>query len=109
MLDYDFVFRKGILFIRLKGDADKKADNFFADEIDPLILDNGIENVVLNVSKLNRVDYDGMLAIYNSYLRLSKKSNVFLCEIPSYLKDKFKYLFDNINEKEDELTILMKN
>ena len=105
MLDYDFIFKKGILFIRLKGDVTKKTSNFFDTEIDPLILDNGIKNVVFNISKLSKVDNDGIMAICNSYLKLSKESNVLLCGIPSYLKDKFK----NLKQKEDELTILMKN
>lgn len=109
MLDYDFIFKKGILFIRLKGDINKKTSRIFNDEIDPLVLDNGIKNVVLNVSKLNNIDNDGILAIYKCYLKLHKESDVSLCEIPLYLRTKFKFLLKHIKEREDELTILTKN
>ena len=109
MLDYDFIFKKGILFIRLKGNINKNTSRVLTDEIDPLILDNGIKEVVLNVANLNDIDSDGILAIYNCYLKLNKESNVSLCEIPSYLRNKFKFLLKYIKEREDEITILMKN
>ena len=109
MLDYDFIFKKGILFIRLKGDITKKTSYFFENEIDPLVLDNGIKIVVFNVSELRKIDNDGIIAMYNCYLKLNKESDISLCEIPSYLRSKFKFLLKHIKEREDEFTILMKN
>ena len=109
MLNYDFIFKKGILFIRLKGDITKKTSNLLNEEINPLILDNGIKNVVFNVSNLNKVDHDGILAIYKSYLKLSKESDVSICEIPVSLRSKFKFLLKYIKENEDEISCLMEN
>ncbi len=109
MLDYDFIFRRGTLFIWLRGNATKKANNLFIKEINPLILDNGIKNVVFNVSKLSNIDKNGIDALYNSYLTLNKESSVTISGIPSFLRDKFKILLNHINEREDEYTLLMRN
>ena len=109
MLDYDFIFKRGILFIRFKGDFTKKTSELLVQEINPLILDNGIKKVVFNVSNLNKVDNDGILAFYDSYLKLSKESDICLCEIPISLRNKFKFLLKYIKEKEDEISCLMRS
>jgi len=109
LLDYDFIFKKGFLFIRFTGDVTKSTSKLFKNEINPLILDNGIKNVVFNVSNLQKVDNYGMLAIYNSFLTLSKESEIYICEIPLSLRNKFKFLLKHIKEKEDEFSILTKN
>ncbi len=109
MLDYDFKFKKGILFIRLKGDVIKKTSKLLDEKIDPLVLENGISNVVFNVSKLNTIDKYGLLAFYKTYLKLNKKSDISLCEIPKFLRKKFKFLLKHIKEREDEYTILTKS
>ena len=109
LLDYDFIFKKGILFIRLKGDITKETSSLFADEINPLILDNGIKNVVLNLSRLRKVDNVGMSALYDSYLSLTKESDISICEIPLSLRKRFRRLLKYVKEREDEYTILMRN
>lgn len=76
LLDYDFIFKKGVLFISLFGDINKSTSSLFKDEINPLILDNGIKNVVLNFSNLKSVDFDGIEALYKSCLVLNKESNI---------------------------------
>lgn len=109
MLDYDFIFKKGILFIRLKGDITKETSSLFIDEINPLILDNGIRNVVFNVSKLRNVDKYGIKVLYNSCLTLNQKSEIEISGIPYCLRKRFCYLLKHIKEREDEYTILMRN
>jgi len=109
LLNYDFIFKKGILFVRLKGVINKNTSNLFTKEIDPLILDNGIRNVVFNVSELNYIDEDGISAFYKCYLKLKNESDISLCEIPLFLKDKFSFLLKYIREREDEISILTKN
>ena len=54
MLDINFEFRRGILFIRLKGILSKATINDFDSLVTTLIRDNGIRNVVFNVSELWR-------------------------------------------------------
>lgn len=109
MLEYSFVFKKGILFIRLKGDINESTSNIIKDEIDPLIEENGIKNVVLNVSEINSIDNHGIATIYNCYTRLNRKnSSISLCSIPLSLRRKFDFLLKYIKEREDEKTILMK-
>lgn len=109
MLDYDFIFRKGILFIRLKGDITKETSGLITNEINSLILDNGIKNVVFNVSKLNKIDDFGIKTLYNSYLILNKESDISICEIPVSLRKRLKKLLKHIKEREDEYTLLTRN
>ena len=109
MLDYDFVFKKGILFIELKGDVTKETSFLFKDEITPLILDNGIKNVIINVSNLKNIDDYGINALYDSCLILNKESDIKISEIPYYLRSKFKHLLKYIKESEDDYTLLTRN
>ena len=109
MLDYDFTFKKGILFISLKGDITKETSGLISNEINPLILDNGIKKVVLNISELKNIDDEGIKELYKSYLILNRESNVSICEIPIFLRERLKFLLKHIKESEDEYTILMRN
>ena len=55
MLEYDFIFKKGILFIRLKGVINEVTSKIIDEEIEPLIEENGIKNVVFNVEEINDI------------------------------------------------------
>ncbi len=101
MLYYDFVFKKGILFINLNGDITKKTSKLFSKEIDPLIIENGIKNVVFNFKNLSRVSSEGIFETYKNILILSKEADVSFSEIPIYLRKKFKILLKNFKEIED--------
>ena len=90
MLDYDFIFEKGILFIKIKGDINKKTSSLFENEINPLVLDNGIKKVVLNLSNLENIDKYGINVLRDSYMTLRKESEVFISDIPYYLQGKLK-------------------
>lgn len=109
MLEYNFIFKKGILFIRLRGEINKITSKIIKEEIDPLIEENGIKNVVLNVSGINSIDNYGIATIYESYQKMnSKNSNISLCSIPLDLRKKFDFLLKYIKEREDEKAILLK-
>ena len=109
MLEYNFVFKKGILFVRLKGEINEVTSKIINEEIEPLIVENGIKNVVFNVEEINNINTYGINTLYNSYIKLNKKNSVIsLCSIPFDLRKKFDFLLKYIKEREDEKTILMK-
>ena len=55
MLDINFEFRRGVLFIRLRGILTKNTVKELDSEVTTLIRDNGIRNVVFNVSELSKI------------------------------------------------------
>lgn len=78
MLDINFEFRKGVLFIRLKGDLTKKNIKKLDEEVTTLIRDNGIRNVVFNVSELNKIDLKGISRLFYNYELCKKNRGVSL-------------------------------
>lgn len=78
MLDINFEFRKGILFIRLKGDLIKRNIQILDDEVTSLIKDNGIRNVVFNVSELDKIDLKGISRLFYNYELCKKNRGVSL-------------------------------
>ena len=109
LLEYDFIFKKGILFIRLKGEINEVTSKIISEEIDPLIEENGIKNVVFNLKEINNIDNKGIATIYECYNRLNERnSDIELCSIPCNLRSKFAFLLKYIKEREDEKTILTK-
>lgn len=101
MLNYDFIFKKGILFVNLKGDITKRTSELFSNEIDPLILDNGITNVVFNVRDLKKVSKVGIMETYKNALKLSENSNISFIGVPTFLRKKFKILLQQFKERDD--------
>ena len=67
MLDISFEFRRGVLFIRLKGSLIKCTIDKLDSEVTTLIRDNGIRNVVFNVSELCKIDLKGISRLFYNY------------------------------------------
>ena len=80
MLNIDYEFRKGILFIRLIGHLTVDTAGRVKEEITDMIIDNGIKNVVFNISDISVVDEVGMKNLGINF-ELCKKNcnNVLLC------------------------------
>ena len=74
MLNIDMEFKKGILFVRLKGVLNKKTIGKLHDEVTILVKDNGIRNIVFNISELISIDYYGINALLCNY-ELVKQNN----------------------------------
>ena len=90
MLDINFEFRRGVLFIRLKGALVKGTINKLDSEVTMLIRDNGIRNVVFNVSDLSKIDLKGISRLFYNYELCKKNRGVsLLCCINN----------DNIHDK----------
>ena len=60
-------FRKGILFVRVKGSLDKDSIDKFKNEVTDLITDMKISNVVFNLSLLINIDFYGVESLLKGY------------------------------------------
>jgi anti-anti-sigma factor len=106
MLDVNFEFRRGILFIRLCGELTKNTIKDFDLLVTKLISDNGIRNVVFNVSELIRIDLKGISRLFYNYeLCKNNKGLSLLCCIDNInIHEKiegtrlFQYMADLSNE-----------
>ncbi|MBQ4262697.1 MAG: STAS domain-containing protein [Bacilli bacterium] len=98
-------FKKGILFIRIKGSLNQKNKNYFESEVIPVILGLQARCITLNLYELSEVDEKGV----SSFIKLSNIANkwggkVAICEINKSIKnfinktDIFDYCFKTKNE-----------
>ena len=104
MLKINFEFRKGIFFLRLIGDMNKKTYQEKEQELSYLLIENKFKYIVINVNDLNSIDMTGINYINKIYyLTIKNKSNLVLC-------DKFKLLSSilkkNIPSINDEIEVL---
>lgn len=74
MLDINYEFRKGILFIRLFGELTRDTSFKLKREITDMIEDNGITNVVFNITKLSFIDDFGINDLLKN-LEICKSNN----------------------------------
>jgi len=74
MLGINIEFHKGILFVRLDGSLDKNTVEKLTDEVTTLIKDNGISNIVFNISNLQSIDYYGINCLLNNH-KICKSNN----------------------------------
>lgn len=74
LLDIDLEFHKGILFVRLCGILNKNTVNKLDNEVTNLIKENGIKNMVFNISNLNFIDYYGIEGLLSNY-EICKSNN----------------------------------
>lgn len=92
MLIINEEFRKGILFVRLKGTLDRKTVVELNNEVTTLVHDIEIHNVVFNISDLTSIDMIGVNALlYNYELCRSHNGISMLCgvnpKIRSYINN----------------------
>lgn len=108
MLDINFEFRRGVLFIRLKGVLVKNTIKEFDSSVTTLIRDNGIRNVVFNVSELSKIDLKGISRLFYNYELCKKNRGVsLLCCVDNYnIHEKIKStrLFKYMVDVNDELS-----
>lgn len=108
MLDINFEFRKGILFVRLKGNLNKNTIGKLQNEVTDMIKDNGIRNVVFNVSELNTIDIKGINSLlYNYELCKGNNGQSLLCGLNNSLvrhRVENSRLLKYMSETSDELS-----
>lgn len=60
-------FRRGVLFVRLKGSLTSKEVPYLNEEVTKLLKKLKMHNVVFNISGLKEIDLDGVNALLNNY------------------------------------------
>lgn len=111
MLDIILEFRKGILFIRLKGVITKNTTFKLKEEVVKIINDSGINHIVFNLEETNYIDMKGISNLFYIY-EIAKKNNgiCYICSLNEKIKNKIKNsrLLNYIYEIETELDVLQK-
>ena len=97
-------YRKGILFIRLKGRID---DNEFLNKINNLIQKFGIKYIVLNLNDLKYVSLDSIdhIVKYNKKI-LKKKKQLFICDSNKKRNQIFNNIIPNINNELEAFSLI---
>jgi len=67
LLKVSLEFRKGLLFIRLKGVLTKDTSNKLNASLEDLILRKGVKYFVINLEKLDYIDKDGIEVLKSNY------------------------------------------
>ena len=109
MLTVGTEFRKGILFVRLKGHLNKDTIGKLNKRVTKVVKDNKIRNIVFNFSNLKSIDIKGINAIlYNYELCRDNEGRSFMCGNNDNIRNKLKKsrLINYIYETNDELNAM---
>ena len=105
MLYINIEYRKGILFIRLEGNLVKNTTQELKEKINYLIKENGIQNVLINLEHIKKIDQKGLnILLYSYELCRNNNGKLFICGIKEEIKLKIKkknilkYLKETNNE-----------
>lgn len=60
-------YRKGIMFFRIKGYLDKITYKKLEEEINVLIDNCGVNNIVINLEEVSKIDMKGISTLYHIY------------------------------------------
>lgn len=109
MLNVETEFRKGILFVRLRGHLNKTTINKINKKVTSIIKNNGIRNVVFNFSNLKSIDIKGINTIFYNYeLCKNNKGRSMFCGNNDKIRKKLKSsrLVNYVYETKDELSAM---
>ena len=109
MLNVGTEFRKGILFVRLKGHLNKDTVNKLNKRVTKIVKANGIRNIVFNFSNLKSIDIKGINTIFYNYeLCRNNEGRSLLCGNNDNIRGKLKRsrLINYIYETPDELSAI---
>ena len=107
MLNVGTEFRKGILFVRLRGELTKDTIGKLNKRVTKIVKDNGIRNIVFNFSNLKSIDIKGINAIFYNYeLCKNNQGRSLMCGNNDNIRKKLKRsrLINYIYEIPDELS-----
>lgn len=110
MLNIKMEFIRGILFCRLDGALVTKNIPVFENSIIPIVLNQGIKYIVINLEKVNVIDMKGIESLMKlNYITFNNKGKITLC---SLINNQVKKALHEYNENydfyetEDELSAL---
>lgn len=109
MLNVGTEFRKGILFVRLRGHLNKDTINKLNKRVTNVVKTNGIRNIVFNFSNLKSIDIKGINTIFYNYeLCKNNEGMSMFCGNNDNIRNKLKKsrLINYIYEIKDELSAI---
>ncbi len=109
MLTVGTEFRKGILFVRLRGHLNKDTIYKLNKKVTNLVKNNGIRNIVFNFTNLKSIDLKGINTIFYNYeLCKNNKGRSLMCGNNDHIRNKIKKsrLVNYIYETTDELSAI---
>ena len=91
LLEINKEFRKGILFVRIKGMLTKDTVAYLNKEVTKMVAEMKICNVVFNISELDSIDIEGINALFYNYSLCKNENGIgMLCGVDSKFKEVFK-------------------
>ena len=97
--------RKGIFFVRLSGELTKDTVPKLKEEVTSLVIDNGIRNIVFNLTELDKIDSKGISELYYNFEICKKNKGISLvCGINENINKQIKharitkYMYEITNE-----------
>ena len=109
MLNVGTEYRKGILFVRLRGHLNKDTISKLNKRVTRIVESNGIRNIVFNFSNLKSIDIKGINTIFYNY-ELCRKNNgkSLMCGNNDKIRKKLKSsrLINYVYETTDELSAI---
>lgn len=108
MLEIDKEFRKGILFVRLKGILNKETVSYLNKEVTKMVADMEIRNVVFNIKELSYIDLEGLSSILYTYNLCREYNGIsMLCNVNEKIKDEINHsLLSDMFQTKDETAAL---
>ncbi len=109
MLNVGTEFRKGILFVRLKGHLNKDTVYKLNKKVTNLVKESGIRNIVFNFTNLKSIDIKGINSIFYNYELCKNNEGMSLfCGNNDNIKSKLKKsrLINYVYEIKDELSAI---
>ena len=109
MLNVGTEFRKGILFVRLKGHLNKDTISKLNKKVTSIVKENGIRNIVFNFTNLKSIDIKGINTIFYNYELCKNHEGISMfCGNNDNIRNKLKKsrLVNYIYETKDELSAI---
>lgn len=102
MLKINLEYNKGILFVRVCGNLNRRTSYKLSNYLVPVIMKHGIKYLVYNLYELDKIDEIGLKSLMYGKLAINaNKGEVYMCEVPTNLKEKLKTT--KIKKAKDEL------
>ena len=105
MLNIKLSFNKGILFIRLFGVLSKTTNKSLEENVIPILLSNGIRNIIINLENINYIDRYGITSLNDiNDIISSNNGKVVLCNLINSQVKNMLHKMNTFYESDNELT-----
>lgn len=105
MLKINSEYQKGILFVRINGNLNRRTSSKLNNFLVPAILKHKIKYLVYNLYNLDSIDFIGIEALKKSARAIKVNHGISLiCEIPENLKNSFENI--DIKKTTNELAAI---